>query len=82
MRKTIVDFWRLIWQERPGLIVMMTNLKDRNVRNCEQYWPNGVMDEKEFGPFTVTLSNERVYPNFVERTLIVTVSQNNQVLEC
>lgn len=74
MRKTLVDFWRLIWQERPRIIVMMTNLKEGVVRNCKQYWPNDVMDKSEFEPFTVTLSKEKVYPNFVERTLIVRVS--------
>ena len=27
--KTLADFWRLIWQEHPPTIVMVTNLKER-----------------------------------------------------
>ena len=26
--KTLTDFWRLIWQEHPPTIVMVTNLKE------------------------------------------------------
>jgi len=26
--KTLADFWRLIWQEHPPTIVMVTNLKE------------------------------------------------------
>ena len=37
MSKTLVDFWRLIWQERPQIIVMVTNLKEGSKSKCEQY---------------------------------------------
>ena len=26
--KTLTDFWRLIWQEHPPTVVMITNLKE------------------------------------------------------
>ena len=26
--KTVADFWRLVWQEHPPTIVMVTNLKE------------------------------------------------------
>ena len=74
MSKTLVDFWRLVWQERPVSIVMVTNLKEGNKVKCEQYWPNTVSHDGFYGPFTVTLMNERIYPDSVIRNLSVTVS--------
>ena len=57
-------------------IVMVTNLKEGTKSKCEQYWPDTVMDQKEFGPFTVTLMDEQVMPDTVTRKLSVKVSQS------
>ncbi|XP_019851757.1 PREDICTED: receptor-type tyrosine-protein phosphatase epsilon-like [Amphimedon queenslandica] len=73
MKRTLVDFWRLIWQEKPVSIVMVTNLKEGTKSKCEQYWPNSTGDNDHFGPFTVTLINEQVYPDFVIRQLNVKI---------
>ena len=77
MKKTLVNFWHLIWQERPEIIVMVTNLKEGTKSKCEQYWPNSQMEHMVIGPFTVTLLDERVLPDFVIRSIIVKV--NSQV---
>ena len=76
MKKTLVDFWRLIWQEKPVSIVMVTNLKEGTKSKCEQYWPNGRAESKDFGPFTVTLTNEQVFSDFVVRQISITVSNS------
>ena len=68
----LVDFWRLIWQERPPTIVMVTNLKEGNKKKCEQYWPES--ENATFGPFMVTLIEHQTYSNYCTRTLHVTVS--------
>ena len=68
----LVDFWRLIWQERPPIIVMVTNLKEGNKKKCEQYWPESESDT--FGPFTVTLIEQQIFGDYCIRSLQVTVS--------
>ena len=70
--KTTVDFWRLIWQEKPPIIVMVTNLKEGNKSKCEQYWPDS--GTKNFGPFKVTLTEHQVFADYCIRTMQVTVS--------
>ena len=77
MKKTLVDLWRVIWQERPVCIVMVTNLKEGTKSKCEQYWPDTVTETEIFGPFTVTLIHEMIYPDFAIRNLSVTVSISN-----
>ena len=68
----LVDFWRLLWQERPPTIVMVTNLKEGSKKKCEQYWP--ASGSKEFGPFKVTLTEQQVFADYTTRTMQVTVS--------
>ena len=68
----LVDFWRLLWQERPPTIVMVTNLKESNKKKCEQYWPES--GSTSFGPFKITLTEQQVFPDYTIRTLQLTVS--------
>ncbi len=68
----LVDFWRLIWQERPTTIVMVTNLKEGNKKKCEQYWPES--GSTTFGPFKVTLKQHQVFADFTIRIMTVVVS--------
>ena len=70
--KTVIDFWRLIWQERPITVVMVTNLKEGNKKKCEQYWPDS--GSKSFGPFQVTLTEQQIFADYIVRTMKVTVS--------
>ena len=68
----LVDFWRLIWQERPPIIVMVTNLKEGNKKKCEQYWPdNGSMT---FGPFKIALKQQQIFADYTIRKMTVVVS--------
>ena len=73
MKKTLVDFWRLIWQERPVCIVMVTNLKERNRRKCDQYWPNNITESENFGPFSIKVIEEQILLDFVIRSIIMKV---------
>ena len=68
----MVDFWRLIWQEKPPTIVMVTNLKESNKKKCEQYWPES--GSTTFGPFKVTLTEHQVFADYCIRTMQVSVS--------
>ena len=68
----LVDFWRLVWQERPHTIVMVTNLKEGNKKKCEQYWPDS--GRKSFGPFTVMLIEQHILADCTIRTIQITVS--------
>ena len=70
--KTVVDFWWLIWQERPPTIVMVANVKEGNRTKCEQYWPES--GKKDFGPFQVIITDQQIFADYTIRTLSVSVS--------
>uniref|UniRef100_A0A8C2L3U8 protein-tyrosine-phosphatase n=1 Tax=Cyprinus carpio TaxID=7962 RepID=A0A8C2L3U8_CYPCA len=35
---TVGDFWKMVWQERCPIIVMITNIEEKNEK-CTEYWP-------------------------------------------
>ncbi|KAM4896544.1 receptor-type tyrosine-protein phosphatase epsilon [Sylvia borin] len=39
-QETVNDFWRMIWEQKSAIIVMLTNLKERKEEKCFQYWPD------------------------------------------
>lgn len=82
LRKTTLDFWRLIWQEKPNVIVMVTNLKECNKNKCEQYWPHATPGLQKFGPFHVSLIDEETFPDYVIRDITVVVCNINIKMCC
>ena len=68
MNKTTVDFWHLVWQEKPPVVVMVTNLKEGKKIKCQQYWPESGSTQR-YGPFKVTLTDQQVYTDYTIRTL-------------
>ena len=70
--KTLVDFWRLVWQERPPSIVMITNLEEGGKIKCQQYWPES--GRCQYGPFEVTLTDEQIMTDYTIRKLEAQVS--------
>ncbi len=62
----------MMWQERPPIIVMLTNLKENNKIKCEQYWPDS--GSVSYGPFTVTITDQQVLADYTVRNLLLAVS--------
>ncbi|XP_064386156.1 uncharacterized protein LOC135334774 isoform X2 [Halichondria panicea] len=76
--QTLVDFWRLMWQERPPIIVMLTNLKENNKIKCQPYWPES--GKKQFGPFTVAITDQQILADYTIRTLEASLDGDRRVL--
>ena len=75
---TLVDFWRLIWQEEVKCIVMLLGeLTEGGVIRCQQYWPdNGTA---YYGPYKVTIESQEDCIVYKERRLTISVSRKIDV---
>ncbi|XP_061180794.1 receptor-type tyrosine-protein phosphatase mu-like [Saccostrea echinata] len=65
---TVVDHWRMVWQENVEYIVMLTNLQEGSTIKCHQYWP-GKGEELDLGLFSIKLEEEKMYSNYMIRTM-------------
>ncbi|XP_038066650.1 receptor-type tyrosine-protein phosphatase delta-like [Patiria miniata] len=65
------DMWRMVWQERVGKIVMLTNLIENGKCKCDQYWPEGTAD---YGELFVRKTDQTKHANFIVRTFHVSKS--------
>ncbi|XP_071545661.1 receptor-type tyrosine-protein phosphatase kappa isoform X3 [Panulirus ornatus] len=69
LENTIVDFWRLVWQQKSRLIVMLTKTFDFIKVMCVQYWPAMVGCPDHYEGIKVDLLKEEQLANFMIRTM-------------
>ncbi|XP_061181081.1 receptor-type tyrosine-protein phosphatase mu-like [Saccostrea echinata] len=65
---TLVDFWRMVWQENCTRIVMLTNLFEGDKMKCLKYWPDDVV---EICNFRIQLESEDINEMYIIRYFIV-----------
>uniref|UniRef100_A0A673LY75 Protein tyrosine phosphatase receptor type H n=1 Tax=Sinocyclocheilus rhinocerous TaxID=307959 RepID=A0A673LY75_9TELE len=63
---TVNDFWRMVWEKRSQVIVMVTNCTESGRVKCEQYWP---LDYTPclYGHLLVSVKSEDKFPSWTLR---------------
>ncbi|XP_019857512.1 PREDICTED: receptor-type tyrosine-protein phosphatase epsilon-like [Amphimedon queenslandica] len=74
--QTLVDFWRLIWQEDICCILMMLSItSDGGIVRCQQYWPDAIGVAAFYGPFKIIV--EGINDNKVSEERIIKLSMTS-----
>uniref|UniRef100_A0A671PW83 protein-tyrosine-phosphatase n=1 Tax=Sinocyclocheilus anshuiensis TaxID=1608454 RepID=A0A671PW83_9TELE len=71
LQNTVVDFWKMVYQENTHVIVMTTKEMERGRNKCVRYWPD-LNSTKEFGKVCVKNIEEHTAQDYIRRELEVT----------
>jgi len=63
LNSTINDFWRMTWEQEVPVIVMITNLVEKNRPKADAYWPNKVKSVACYGEIYVKLLSDKKKSN-------------------
>ncbi|KAG0045833.1 hypothetical protein BGZ83_008937 [Gryganskiella cystojenkinii] len=55
---TFQDFWKMAWEQRSRVVVMLTREKEMGRIKCHQYWPSAAEPVMEVGSMRVTFVTE------------------------
>uniref|UniRef100_A0A8R1XRT8 protein-tyrosine-phosphatase n=6 Tax=Onchocerca TaxID=6281 RepID=A0A8R1XRT8_ONCVO len=74
------DFWRMIWEHKVRVIVMVANLYERNRCQCAKYWPDDgpkVYDKLEVHPVDSIYYSDYAIRSFEVRRIQSTVASGS-----
>ncbi|XP_067211050.1 receptor-type tyrosine-protein phosphatase S-like isoform X2 [Linepithema humile] len=77
---TVIDFWRMIWQERVLIICMLANVIENGKTKCEQYWPD-IGKKKKYGDVIVLNAKHNVFADYCFRIFQVTCGDETRKIE-
>ncbi|XP_076800967.1 receptor-type tyrosine-protein phosphatase epsilon-like [Clavelina lepadiformis] len=76
---TLNDFWRMVFEQRCKVIVMVTQLREGNKTKCEKYW-HDPGEEMAFGNILVRTNNEIFYGDYICRYFSVKCTSSEETL--
>jgi len=65
LKNTVDDFWKMVWEEKCDIIVMLTKAQENGRLKCHNYWPEKL---ERYGNLCVTLESMNDDPALIERT--------------
>ncbi|CAF0852631.1 unnamed protein product [Rotaria sordida] len=79
LANTIIDFYRMIWQEHVPVIIMITRLFEKNKAKCERYIPDS--QPTQYGPFHVQIKSISYQTDYEIRRLIIEFENEQREIE-
>uniref|UniRef100_A0A8C6JI76 Receptor-type tyrosine-protein phosphatase C n=1 Tax=Melopsittacus undulatus TaxID=13146 RepID=A0A8C6JI76_MELUD len=70
--ETTDDFWRMIWEQKATIIVMVTRCEEGKRNKCAQYWPSMEGGSATYGDIIVKINESKTCPDYVIQKLHIT----------
>ena len=75
LQNTVDDFWRMVWEFKSRVIIMLSPLKEEGCESSYCYWPTQTGEPQLYEGITVTLQSETFDGHLVVRELYVKEEQ-------
>ncbi|KAM9706964.1 receptor-type tyrosine-protein phosphatase C isoform 2-T2 [Dama dama] len=69
--ETVDDFWRMIWEQKATVIVMVTRCEEGNKNKCAEYWPSMEEGSRVYGDVFVEINEHKRCPDYIIQKLTV-----------
>ncbi|XP_032144537.1 receptor-type tyrosine-protein phosphatase C isoform X5 [Sapajus apella] len=69
--ETVDDFWRMIWEQKATVIVMVTRCEEGNRNKCAEYWPSVEEGTRAFGDVVVKINQYKRCPDYIIQKLSI-----------
>ncbi|XP_058525672.1 receptor-type tyrosine-protein phosphatase C [Ochotona princeps] len=70
--ETVDDFWRMIWEQKATVIVMVTRCEEGSRNKCAEYWPSMEEGTRAFGDVVVKINERKRCPDYIIQKLNIT----------
>ncbi|XP_045716066.1 receptor-type tyrosine-protein phosphatase C isoform X3 [Phyllostomus hastatus] len=70
--ETVGDFWRMIWEQKATVIVMVTRCEEGNRNKCAEYWPSMGDGAREYGDVLVRINEHKTCPDYIIQKFSIT----------
>jgi protein tyrosine phosphatase len=69
LKETVGDFWRLVWDYKCQIVVMVTQLKENGKEMSVQYWPSD--GTAEYAMMSVAMETEKKLEGYTVRKFLI-----------
>ncbi|XP_013013474.1 receptor-type tyrosine-protein phosphatase C isoform X3 [Cavia porcellus] len=70
--ETVDDFWRMIWEQKATVIVMVTRCEEGNRNKCAEYWPSMEEGTRAYGDVIVKINEHKRCPDYIIQKMNIT----------
>ncbi|XP_025097865.1 tyrosine-protein phosphatase non-receptor type 18-like [Pomacea canaliculata] len=76
---TLSDFWRMVYEHRTGVIVMLCDSVENGKKMVDPYWPDEINVPVRHGELTVTMTGVSVLDAYAMRQIKVTMKDRQDL---